>query len=59
MKTLISLAITFVLMVITHILDIYLLQHGINWTYIIAYNAGFIDLLLTAMVCVYYDEKKE
>ncbi len=59
MKTLISLAITFVLMSITRILDIYLLQHGINWTYVIAYVTGLIDLYLTAIAFAYYDAKKE
>ena len=59
MKTLISLAISFILIIITRILDIYLLQHGINWTYIIAYTTGLIDLFLTAIAFAYYDAKKE
>ncbi len=59
MKTLISLAISFILIIITRILDIYLLQHGINWTYIIAYTTGLTDSFLTAIAFAYYDVKKE
>ena len=59
MKTLISLAISFILIILTRILDIYLLQHGINWTYTIAYTTGLIDLFLTAIALAYYDTKKE
>ena len=59
MKILISLVISFILINLTCILDIYLLQHGINWTYVIAYTTGLIDLFLTAIAFAYYDAKKE
>lgn len=59
MKLLISFTITFVLLIIARNLDIYLLQHRINWTFIIAYITSLIDLLLTTIAFVYYDARKE